>query len=187
MNNKQQLYFIAVIPPEAVSNEVTAIKNDFAERFQSKHALKVVPHITLKAPFKFPVEVHEKLLQWFQQMPVNVSSFMQELKNFGAFHNKRSPVIFIDPVLSDQLIELQKQIIQYFKQSFPFYPIMNNELKFHPHMTVAYRDLQPEMFERAWKEYEHKSFEAKFEVKDFYLLQHNGRQWNIIVKHELLK
>lgn len=35
------------------------------------------------------------------------------------------------------------------------------------------------MFSKAWKEYKDKSFDAKFEVNAFYLLQHGTKKWNI--------
>src|SRR6476619_3234024 len=98
MSDRSNLYFIAIIPPDEICETVTIIKQDFADRFRSKKALKVVPHITLKAPFKFPASENIELLQLFALTPVLVHPFRQELKDFGCFANKRNPVIFIEPV-----------------------------------------------------------------------------------------
>src|SRR5690242_747937 len=118
MSTKANLYFIAIIPPKEIGDAVTAIKKDFADRFKSTRALKVIPHITLKAPFKFPAEKHTEILRWFASASITVNSFQQVLKNFGSFANKRNPVIFIEPVMSESLKTLQKNVINHFMKEF---------------------------------------------------------------------
>src|SRR5688572_29571657 len=66
MPKDENLYFIAIIPPSNISAEVTKFREDFAVRFQSKAALRNMPHITLKAPFAFPKANHEQVLHWFE-------------------------------------------------------------------------------------------------------------------------
>src|SRR5438874_7853693 len=118
MSERSNLYFIAIVPPDEICEAVTTIKQDFADHFKSKKALKVIPHITLKAPFKFPVQDHTELLRWFESTPVFVHPFQQELKNFGCFANKRNPVIFIEPVMNESLAMLQKNVISHFINAF---------------------------------------------------------------------
>lgn len=187
MNTKANLYFIAIIPPPEIREAVTAIKKDFAERFKSSKALRVIPHITLKAPFKFPAEQHTELLRWFALTPVTVNSFQQELKNFGSFANKRNPVIFIEPVINKSIKQLQKNVLNHFIKSFGKEQVAQNEYKFNPHMTVAYRDLLFNHFNIAWEEYKAKNFEAVFEVNSFHLLQHDGKKWESVKEIELKK
>jgi 2'-5' RNA ligase len=177
---KPALYFIALIPTDEIIAQVTAIKSDFADRFKSKHSLKVIPHITLKAPFNSPAPGHDHLMNWFQQMPISVKPFQQVLQNFDCFAKKRNPVIFIRPVINEPLITLQKEIIGHFQKSFLSSAVSNTEVQFSPHMTVAYRDLQPAHFREAWEEYKLKNFEASFIADKFYLLQHDGIKWNTI-------
>ncbi len=184
MAEKQNLYFIAVIPPQDICDEITRFKEDFKSRFKSKAALRVVPHITLKAPFKVPAVYHEQIIKWFKQLPVTILSFQQDLDGFDVFDNKRSPVVYIKPVLNNPLLSLQQKIIENFRRVFAG-EIMRTELDFKPHMTVAYRDLQPHLFIEAWKEYKEKEYTAAFEVDDFHLLQHDGRMWNTISTYSL--
>jgi 2'-5' RNA ligase len=173
------LYFIAIIPPQEIRESVAAIKQDFAERFKSSKALKVIPHITLKAPIKFPTEQHTELLRWFALTPA-VNSFQQTLKDFGCFANKRNPVIFIEPVMNESLKQLQKNVLNHFIKSFGKEQVAQNEYKFNPHMTVAYRDLQFYQFKIAWGEYQTRKFEVTFEVTSFHLLQHDGKKWESV-------
>ena len=180
----ENLYFIAIIPKRELREKITAIKQDFANRFNSKTAVKVYPHITLKAPFKLPATSHNELIKWFTDLHILQNAFTVTLKNFGAFDNKRNPVVFVQPVIAHSLQSLQQQLLASFSSAFPthVYPV---DKEFHPHMTVAYRDLTPEMFKQAWSEYQHKLFDAVFEVDAVYLLQHDSKKWNIIATHDL--
>ena len=187
MSEPGNLYFIAIIPPDEICKAITTVKQDFADRFKSKKALKVVPHITLKAPFKFPVQEQTSLLRWFALTPVSVHPFQQELKDFGCFTNKRNPVIFIEPVMNESLALLQKNVVKHFIKAFGKNQVAQNEFRFNPHMTVAYRDLLFPQFKTAWEEYETKEFEAIFEVNKFHLLQHDGKKWNSIREFALQK
>lgn len=181
----QNLYFIAIIPPDAVCEEVTAFREDFAQNYNSSKALRVVPHITLKAPFKVDSVQHDKLMDWFKHIPVSIHPFQIELKDFGSFDNRNNPVIFVNPVVNDSLEELQKNVIAAFENTYPDIPVSFIEKNFHPHMTIAYRDLEREQYEKAWEIYKGKSYKAYFECNSFFLLQHDTKQWNVIAQHNL--
>jgi 2'-5' RNA ligase len=176
---KENLYFIALIPKRELREMINAFKSDFANRFHSQKALKVYPHITLKAPFKCAANHHGELLNWFSDLRIKQKSFSLPLKNFGAFHNKNNPVIYVNPIITKELQLMQKEIIASFSSIFPedIHPV---DVQFKPHVTIAYRDLSPEMFSKAWEEYKLKSFAAEFKVDAFYLLQHDTKKWNII-------
>lgn len=186
MPHSQNLYFIAIIPKRELCEQITAFKQDFANRFNSKYALGVFPHITLKAPFKFYPNKHEELLKWFIDLHLLQKQFTIQLKNFGAFDNKRNPVVFVQPIVTKELQALQQQLIASFSSVFPG-NIHPTDLDFHLHITIAYRDLSPEMFQKAWSEYKHKSFDGIFEVDAVHLLQHDSKKWNIISTHNLIQ
>jgi 2'-5' RNA ligase len=175
----ENLYFIALIPKRTLREKITAFKQDFAKRFNSSRALKVYSHITLKAPFKQPPGIHSKLLDWFDGLHINQKSFSIQLKDFGAFANRKSPVVYVNPVACNGLFQLQEEIIGNFLTSISN-EVDRSDIEYNPHMTIAYRDLTPEMFAKAWQEYKNKKFDALFEVDAFYLLQHDSKKWNII-------
>ena len=184
MITSDNLYFIALIPQKEVYDAIEEFKNDFATRFASKRALKVMPHLTIKTPFILPFSEHERLLHWFQKLPIKQTQFGIELKSFGAFPGRNSPVVFVHPVMNTSLSALQNEIIRSFKNLFP-HLVTDFDLKFHPHMTIAYRDLSFEKFQEAWKEYSRKEYSAVFKVENVYLLQHDKKQWNIIASYSL--
>lgn len=181
----ESLYFIALIPHDTVAGEVTGFKNDFAQNYNSSKALKSMPHITLKAPFKLAEKGHNGLLKWFENIRPAVDAFNVELEDFGSFDNKDNPVIYVKPVMSPGLERLQKAILTGFENAYPEIKIAYTERHFHPHMTIAFRDLTPEQYERAIDVYQHKKYSATFKADHFYLLQHDGEKWNVIAEHDL--
>jgi 2'-5' RNA ligase len=183
---KENLYFIAIIPSAEIIEAITAFKQDFADRFLCTAALKLVPHITLKAPFKLPPSEHAQLLDWFKKLEVPEHPFNTDLKGFDVFPKKTSPVIFVHVELNDQLIALQRFIIANFKAAYPNIMTGDFETNFRPHITIAYRDLKPAVFVEAWKEYQDRKYEAGIIVRDFHLLQHDEKKWNIISTYALL-
>ena len=177
---EQQLYFIAIMLPQKVDEEVVQFKNDIAQRFQSRKALRTASHITLKAPFKISTEARGQLLQWFNEMHIAVAPFMQAIKDFGAFNNRRNPVMYVQPIMNSSLQQLQQEVLRQFGAAFPKQSISKNEYHFSPHITIGYHDLQPRFFNEAWKEYSIKQYDASFEVNSFQLLQHTDSRWKVV-------
>ena len=183
--DNENLYFLAIVPAALICEDIISIQQDIADRFQSNAALKIIPHITLKAPFRLPANMDAQLIQWFKQMTINITPFNLELNNFDAFMNSKQPVIYIKPLFNPSLVDLQKQISHNFCTAFPEMSLKNTELQFKPHLTVAYRDLKPRFFEEAWQEFKTKNYSASFLVTDFRLIQHNGKHWESIFGYYL--
>jgi 2'-5' RNA ligase len=51
-------------------------------------------------------------------------------------------------------------------------------MPFHPHITLAFRDLKKTMFEAAWNEFKEKSFQTSFVMNAIDLLKHDGKCWH---------
>lgn len=180
----EKLFFIAIIPHKSLADEITAIKHDFAHRFDSRRALRIMPHITLAPPFKLFEGKRKGLIEWFGKLTFSVKPFDVSLNGFGAFDKAKNPVIYINPEHSQSLIDLQRQLTGKLQDLLPREKAFT-EPHFHPHMTVAYRDLKPEHFGRAWAEYQSKPFAAGFAVSAIHLLEHDGSKWNIIASKNL--
>ncbi len=69
-------------------------------------------------PVTFPNANHEQTLCWFENMQITVPPFKQELRDFDAFHNRRSPVVFVKPVMNSSLDRLQKQVLINFGETY---------------------------------------------------------------------
>ena len=182
MNN---LYFIALIPPPKICAEVSAFKEYIAKRHNSKKALRVIPHITLKAPFTLSSLRDNEVRRWFASTTPNLPPFIVQLDGFGAFDNPANPVLFVKPTINEGMKILQRNIITGFTEKFPEIPVHFHEHEFHPHMTVAYRDLTYDAFKKAWPEFQHKEFTASWECNSFCLLKHDGNMWQVMEENYL--
>ena len=165
-------YFIAIEPDAALLNDIRAISKDFAERFNSVKAYKNFPHITLIPPFKFPKDKEDLLVKNFSGIKLDTKVFEQKLNGYSSFPNRRNPVIFIEPDNREELQRLYNELSIFFSYT--------NAKGFSPHITVAYRDLTYDNYEKAWKEYEHKPFNETFTVEKVGLYKHENEKWNLV-------
>lgn len=182
MSSPAARFFLAIIPPEPVLSEAMALKEYFSVHHQSKGALRSPAHITLHMPFDWPERKIEKLtgainLFCAGQKPVEI-----KLKDFGCFEPR---VIFIGVEHSTELLELQKKSDRFFKTQLNVFSAAYRDLPFHPHMTVAFRDLKKNEFASAWKLFENKRFDASFTADSIALLKHDGHKWNVFEQYKL--
>ena len=177
----EQRYFIAIIPPEPISSNVLQIKKEFADNYNSKGALRSPAHITLHMPFLWKEEKEAQLIETLAKFTF-ASQTKILLNNFGHFANR---VIFIDVAKNPDLEDMQKQLVRHAKVYLQLFNQDESMRGFHPHMTVAFRDLRKQEFTKAWSEFQNRTFSAEFPLKDFSLLKHDGKQWNVFRTFEL--
>ena len=166
-------YFIAIVPPEPVFSEVENLKQIVSIKYANKSALRSPAHITLHRPFEFKAEKENLLIETLQQFKFN-SEFEITLKNFSGFEPR---VLFIDVIENNLLTELQKNLVQHVKINLNIFNQSNDTRGFHAHVTIAFRDLKKQLYYAAMEEYKQKTFEAKFNCKQFCLLKHTGKFW----------
>ena len=173
MKKGDQKYFLAIIPPEPLAGEITSIKKEFVEKYNSKASLRSPAHITLHMPFQWKERKEERLLNVLAQTS-NFSPFNVELNGFGAFSPR---TIFIQPKPCEELEAMNMELLEATKRQLNLFHAVHIG-GFHPHITVAFRDLRKPMFFEAWKEFEQRAFKASFQVNSFWLLKHNGKSWD---------
>lgn len=171
-----QRFFIALIPPSAIQAEVNEIKQDFVDRYASRAALKSPPHITLQAPFSWPLDRLPDLTQPLAEFAAQRSALPIHLDGFAAFPPR---VIFIDVERSPALLELQKELTTCMANQCGIVDERSRGRAFAPHMTVAFRDLTRQNFRLAWPEFEARSWVADFIATHLTLLIHTGQRWVI--------
>jgi len=172
---KDLLLFIAVLPGDEIREEVTNFKKYALERFQSGRALKSPPHITLIPPFRWSPGRIEELKMALKYYAKSCSSFSLTLHGFNCFEPR---VIFVDIEKDEELERLQSTLQDLLHSAFS---IQNDcAYGFNPHMTVAFKDLRKSVFPLAWKYFSNLDYMRVFKVKQLYLLQHDGRQWQIV-------
>ena len=169
------LYFIALVPQHELREQIKAFKKEIEARYQAKHALKLPAHITLKMPFNFKKEEESFLIKSLQELADRIPVFDVELSGFDYF---KSGVIFVKCADHDPIIEVHNNLEQVFARKLGVAKIEDSS-RFYPHMTIASRDLSPEVFGKAWAEFKNREFHASFEAERFFLFKHNGKTWDV--------
>ena len=180
--DKTKLYFIALIPPSPIYDEALEQKNYFKENYNSKASLNSPPHITLHMPFRWKEKKENELIQTVEEFVKSFEPIKVCLDNFSAFPPR---VIFINVVKSEALDQLQKSIQRFCKKELNLFNANYKEQAFHPHLTLAFRDLKKPNFKKAWEEFEMKEYKAEFIADRIALLKHNGKIWEVFKEFNL--
>ncbi len=174
---KRKLYFIALIPSSPVYEEALELKKYFKEQYESKAALNSPPHITLHMPFLWTEEREKKLIEKLLIFSKKCDPLKVCMDNFSSFPPR---VIFINVAESDALIALQKNLHRFCKTELDVFNANYKEQPFHPHLTLAFRDLKKVQYQQALEEFSRKEYKAEFMADKISLLKHNGKSWNIL-------
>jgi len=171
---EKQLLFIAILPGEPIASAITEFKEYAARHFQSGRALRSPPHITLIPPFWWlPAErglLDETLSDFCQRQ----SPFDVQLCGFDCFAPR---VIFVAVAPNPDLTGLEAGLKHhlYLEAGLP----ARDKRPFHPHLTVAFKDLRDSVFPSAWEYFSVLPYESTFQAKRLTLLQYRGKRWEI--------
>ncbi|PST84464.1 hypothetical protein C7T94_07090 [Pedobacter yulinensis] len=161
----ESLYLLAILPPAELSARIHAIRQECAEAFGTTAALRPPVHMTLAAPLRMDSAREDSLLRSLEAA-CNQSPFNIELENFSGFENT---AVFINVKKTPQLSRLRQEIMRRLPVKGPVGP-------FHPHFTVAYRDIA-EVYPMIMARYRRRKFFAAFVSSGFTLLKHDGQSW----------
>lgn len=171
----ESMYFIAVVLPPHLDEKILLYKRWMHEKYGCKVGLKSPAHITLVPPFWTDVEKEEALKKDVETIASSVSSFLVATKNFSAFGPR---TLFVAVKEAEALSALKAAVDRFFSSTR--YKTKAETRPFHPHITIATRDLHKAAFAEAWPQFQRKTFEEEFEAKALSLLKHNGRTWEVI-------
>lgn len=164
-----KLYFMALLPDQGIQEEVTGFKQTAQERFGTSQALKSPAHITLIPPFRSD----ETDFSILHTVADKQNPFSVQLQNFDRFGSR---VIFVDVVPEPTLLDCQKVLANFCAIQLS---IVADSRPFHPHMTVAFKDLRQSVFPEAWAYFSAQSYERIFTARGITLLVHTGQRWQV--------
>jgi 2'-5' RNA ligase len=167
------LYFAALVPPQAVKEEVRNLKLEIKEKVGAAHALKLPAHITLIPPVWLQIEQEKPFVEAIREVSKIQHSFPLELKDFGRFDQR---VIFLKVVDHEPVINLDKKLLRALKNPLS----TDKEKKLHPHVTLATRDLPRKRFRETWENYKERKIHLSFEAKAITVFKHNGKAWDVL-------
>ncbi len=167
-------FFVGLLPPEEVRVKANEIKGVMRDRYASKAAFRSPPHVTLLAPFDWPVRDVANLGSALNAFAATQAPIPMTLNGFAAF---APHVIYINVVKRDRLMTVQSKLLDYLEEQIGLVSKRDRNRSFVPHLTVAFRDLKPNMFRKAWSVFEHQEIHFDFTVHQLTLLAYDGKMW----------
>lgn len=168
------LYFIAILPPETLSLRIKKLKQELAEKYHTRHALKLPAHLTLQIPFRMSETKEEKLHKILRDFAKKQEPIEIKTAGFGRFSRK---VLFIAIAENPELVRLHQKLRKSLDKKLQ---LKENEKgsNFHPHFTLATRDISYLNFEPAWKDLKDEELRESFTAESLVLFKHNGKTWD---------
>ncbi len=168
-------YFLAIIIPEPFFAEIEAIKRDLQDKHGLKGALRSPCHITLHRPFEWKEEKEQLLMEGLTIFKYS-EAFPIHLNGFDFFEPR---VVFVNVVPNENLTALHFALSRFAREKFRLLNETGDLRGFHPHVTIAFRDLKKPKFYELQTNFVNKPFEASFECNHFSLLK-LGKTWEEI-------
>jgi 2'-5' RNA ligase len=171
-----QMYFIAIVLPPSLNEKVLEYKNLMLEKYNCRVGLKSPAHITVVPPFWMEESKEQQLVNDIDLISKPFHPFAISTNNFSAFKPK---TIFIATRPNEHLDELKKNADNFFKDNL-LYKIKMDTRPFHPHITIATRDLFKKSFHEIWPWFEEKNFLEEWTVEGISILRHNKKNWDVV-------
>jgi 2'-5' RNA ligase len=169
-----KMYFLAVVLPQAIDEKVLRYKQQMRETYGCKVGLKSPAHITLAPPFWMDEAKEAALVQDIASLARSLSAFSLTTANFSAFKPRS---IFVALEENETLHSLKKMSDAFFRGKD--YNMKVESRPFHPHITIATRDLHKKDFWEAWPQFEKERLIESAAITGLSLLKHNGQKWDV--------
>ncbi len=167
-------YLLVINPAQNVTNEIRAIKKDFADTYNYPKAEKTQPHITL-AQFQSDESKEESIINAIEELCLLQQPVELLLNDFNFFPQH---TVYVDIIKPSSLIDFVKGLKEKLslKKSSAFF-------SFHPHITIA-RGLTQETFLKAKKDYTEKNYTNSFISNNIVLLKRKTQYDKCLVIRE---
>ena len=172
---EQAKYFLAIVLPPPLLETVESIKQELYHAHGLKGALRSPSHITLHRPFSFKVNKENDLVDTLSKFH-NKTEFEIGLQNFSFFEPR---VVFVNVEHSPALSTLHEQLCRFCKINLQLFNESDDERGFHPHVTVAFRDLKKDLFYKLSKEFAGRRLQGSFMYSGFSLLRLR-QKWEVL-------
>ena len=171
-------YIIVFLIEGNLKTKLDNLRKDISKKFNVSEALKYPTHMTLKGPFETnnigPVE------DFLQEYTDQCKSFTLKLNNFGHF---KSRTCFVNISKSSKLTKIRNKVID------TTIKLLNlpSDPKDHliPHITLAYKDVTPETFEKIKNYLKDKQIKENVDFNNITILQYSANKWIIHKKFRL--
>lgn len=168
-----QKYFLALIPPPEILEKAHQIKIQIQDRFGIKYALKSPPHITLKMPFNYNESKEAILEEKIRHFLKDQKPFRIQIDGIGTFGKR---VIYLNIKKCPELMQFQTALKTFCKKELNLIDELSDR-NYHPHLTVAFKDLKAEKFDEVLSLVNEHYFSATYDAVDIAILKRREQKW----------
>ncbi|RYY89488.1 MAG: 2'-5' RNA ligase family protein [Chitinophagaceae bacterium] len=169
------MYYAALVLPPELNERILPMKQWMREHYGCKVGLKSPAHITLLPPFWMNPGLENELRADMNNFCATQTAFNICTSGFSAF---RPRTLFIDVVVDEPLKSLKRACDAWFRP-LEQYGIKIENRPFHPHITIATRDLHKAAFAEAWMHFKDQEFDECWAATEVSILKHNGQRWDV--------
>lgn len=162
-------YLLLVNPDNDTTQKLVKEKELFYDIYKTQSAVKTKPHITV-ANFIATENMEETLMRWMYRVISTHSKFQTTLNNFSGFPNVGTIYARVQNHEPLKKITAELKIINEYLEA---YKLPLGMFITHPHITIA-KELSPDIFNNALKEYAQKDFHASFTTTELILLKRSS-------------
>ncbi|HEX2532357.1 MAG TPA: 2'-5' RNA ligase family protein [Chitinophagaceae bacterium] len=173
---RMQLYYLALVLPPDLNAPIQEYKLWMQDRFGCTVGLKSPAHITIIPPFKLQRPREAELLTDADALCRPLRPVEVRASGFASFGHR---TLFAGVHPGKELAALKKSVEEGFVD-LNKYGIRRENRPFHPHITIANRDLPRSAFDEAWQYLKGQTFSATWTAEGLSTLRHNGRHWEVI-------
>jgi 2'-5' RNA ligase len=170
-----RMYYLAQVLPRELNEKILPLKKWMQETWGCRVALKSPAHITLVPPGWVEADRERELIAATEALAGGSTPFDLKTTGFAAFPPR---TLFIAIEKSAPLEKLKAAADAYFHLHTGL--LKGDPRRFHPHITIATRDISKAAFHEAWSELEGKPFSETWRADTLSLLRHTGAAWEVI-------
>ncbi|MGL4969376.1 MAG: 2'-5' RNA ligase family protein [Fusobacteriaceae bacterium] len=172
------MYFIAIIPPDSISEEVLEFKRRAFEKYGVRSSMKSQAHITLIPPFHSSLEDLKDKMEILKKFLIKFEPFEIKLKNFSCFGER---TIYIDVIPGDKFFDFYLNMKKSCQEFFKF-----DIREFSPHITIVNRDIPDGRFQEIWGDFSQREYKREFLADTVALFRYIDGKWEIEERIKLL-
>lgn len=168
----ENLFLVCLVPPISIIEDIDEIRKFISEKFNVYESLKRPAHITLYNPVKLTSLAQEECFFSALDRAAYSAPFNQVLKNFNAFPEH---TFYLDVEQNESIMNLKSAINKELKSLALVSSI--ETFKFTPHLTLAFKDVKPEVFRTIITDFKDRRFKRQFNVNGFSVYKHIDKKW----------
>lgn len=176
-----QKYFLAFVPEGEFQTRVTKLKLEIKDRYQAKFSLKSPAHITVKMPFVYNEAKEDKLISKLGGFVSDFKPMCMKIRGVKTFGER---VIYLGVDASQDLFEFQRELKTFCKRELNLVDELSDR-NFHPHMTIAFKDIKKLQFQNILKLAIETNLDEELSLINVVLLKKVEGRWELLEKLNL--